>query len=195
MITRSCTGFSPTLVPACTCDGTNSNRSQLLFHGANAIQQEATYSVSLEVQNPMVPPEDAENEWRFETIRADGVIRDTDRYLQLFLYPEEFISFDVVPAARFAGVQFVTTLSTSKTTIPFDDYIRFRAPEGVAWHAKDRGFSSANADTNATTFLVQYVGANPGSTNELILKLSPNIFADSEYGARTRCLFPGARPR
>merc|ERR1719238_1989490 len=120
----------------------------------------------IDVENPTANVNPLENFWTFKTVRPDGVGKDTARYNGFSLYPLDFKSFVVIPESRRTGSQFVTVRFVPKERIPFDDYLRVRAPmDGVVWDAGNLGFDSSNAKTNARTF---------GSRDATVIFENPN---------------------
>lgn len=194
VIVKRCTGFKPVLLPACTCQGNNANGVELIFSEPDVIKAGATYSFEIQATNPTINLPDAENVWIFNTVRPDRVSKDTTTYQGFFLYPYEFSSFQVLALSRRVGPQFVILRFVPNFDIPFDDYLRFRAPTGVVWHADDLGFDSTNAATDSRTFGTAAPAVVYETPNVLIVQLTTTTLAYFEYGIRVRVMVPTVTP-
>merc|ERR1719331_196308 len=108
--------------------------------GIDAMKAFITYSFKIDVLNPSSNVSPLYNYWTFNTVRPDGVGKDTARYDGFSLYPFEFKSFLVVTLSRRPGSQHVVVRFTPEFDIPFDDYLRVRAPLVVHWDAANLDF-------------------------------------------------------
>eukprot|EP00930_Biecheleria_cincta_P055124 TRINITY_DN41486_c0_g1_i1.p1 TRINITY_DN41486_c0_g1~~TRINITY_DN41486_c0_g1_i1.p1 ORF type:complete len:2351 (-),score=301.60 TRINITY_DN41486_c0_g1_i1:61-7113(-) len=194
LIIKRCLNFQPIELPDCECQGSDSNSFELVFPEPGAVQGGVHYSFRLSMQNPVTNIADSVNVWAFDTLRPDGIGRDTARVQGFFLYPYEFSTFTVVPQSRKIGPQTIVVRFTSPLLIPFDDYIRIRAPNGVKWYTADLQFSTDPALTQAN-----YIGAtNPtvefARPNELVVQLTTTAQANFEYGLSARAEIPQVTP-
>ncbi|CAJ1383536.1 unnamed protein product [Effrenium voratum] len=176
------------------CPGSDSNSFELVFSEPGAIQAGTQYAFSLELQNPVDNIADDVNVWSFDTLRPDGVARDTARSQGFFLYPYEFSSFVVVPVMRKPGPQTIIVRFISPLLIPFDDYIRIRAPTGVSWYSADLQFSTAGALTQANLLGAKDPTVEYETPNELVVQLTSTAEANFEYGIAARAEIPHTTP-
>lgn len=193
-IIKRCLNFMPIELPDAECIGSDSNSFELVFSEPGAIQAGVQYSFSLQMQNPVDYIPDDLNVWSFDTLRPDGVARDTARSPGFFLYPYAFSSFVVVPLMRKPGPQTVVIRFVSPLLIPFDDYIRIRAPEGVAWYSADLQFSTEAALTQANLLGAQDPTVEFETPNELAVQLTTTAEANFEYGMAARAEIPQSTP-
>eukprot|EP00439_Symbiodinium_sp_Y106_P064768 s59_g10.t1 len=193
-IIKRCLNFMPIELPDAECIGSDSNSFELVFSEPGAIQAGVQYSFSLQMQNPVDYIPDDLNVWSFDTLRPDGVARDTARSPGFFLYPYAFSSFVVVPLMRKPGPQTVVIRFVSPLLIPFDDYIRIRAPEGVAWYTADLQFSTEAALTQANLLGAQDPTVEFETPNELAVQLTTTAEANFEYGMAARAEIPQSTP-
>jgi len=194
LIVKRCVGFQGLVLPVATCEGSNANSFRLVFLEPNAITAGNTYTFELEVQNPLVNAALSE-QWRFTTVRPDGIARDTDTFAGFFLYPYQFLTFDIFPVSRYTGIQFVIVRFTPGFDIAFDDYLRIRAPDSFGWYAVDLGMTTNKDDTNAVEeFTAKNIAVDPINTNVLSFQLDTPLTARFEYGLRARCIVPLATP-
>merc|ERR1719247_908537 len=79
IIIKRCIGFTPIELPPCECQGDNANKFALVMKMVDALKASVTYSFKIDTDNPSanVPPEI--NYWTFNTVRPDGVGKDTAR--------------------------------------------------------------------------------------------------------------------
>lgn len=194
LIIKRCLNFQPIELPDCECQGADSNSFQLVFKEPSAIQGGIQYSFRLSMQNPLTNIADSVNFWAFDTLRPDGIGRDTARFQGFFLYPYEFSTFNVVPQSRKIGPQTIVIRFTSPFLMPFDDYIRIRAPDGVEWYTADLQFS-----TDPTLTQANIIGAtNPtvefSKPNDLVAQLTTTAQANFEYGFSARAVIPLITP-
>ncbi|CAJ1360949.1 unnamed protein product [Effrenium voratum] len=175
--------------------GSDSNSFELVFSEPGAIQAGTQYAFSLELQNPVDNIADDVNVWSFDTLRPDGVARDTARSQGFFLYPYEFSSFVVVPVMRKAWhAQIRAEHACGIALIPFDDYIRIRAPTGVSWYSADLQFSTAGALTQANLLGAKDPTVEYETPNELVVQLTSTAEANFEYGIAARAEIPHTTP-
>eukprot|EP00913_Durusdinium_trenchii_P001781 g1650.t2 len=78
--------------------------------------------------------------------------------------------------------------------IPFDDYIRVRAPVGVAWHIADLQFSTQGELTQANELGAKEPSVEYETPNELVVQLTTTAQANFEYGIAARAEIPQATP-
>ncbi|CAK9070289.1 unnamed protein product [Durusdinium trenchii] len=194
VIIKRCLGFQRIELPVCNCIGSDSNSFELVFSEPGAILGGVQYSFQLQLQNPVDNIADSENVWSFDTLRPDGVARDTARSQGFFLYPYEFSSFVVVPLMRKPGPQTIVVRFISPLLIPFDDYIRVRAPVGVAWHIADLQFSTQGELTQANELGAKEPSVEYETPNELVVQLTTTAQANFEYGIAARAEIPQATP-
>jgi len=194
VILKRCSGFLRIELPVCECIGSDSNSFELVFSEPGAIQAGTQYAFSLELQNPVDNIADDVNVWSFDTLRPDGVARDTARSQGFFLYPYEFSSFVVVPVMRKPGPQTIIVRFISPLLIPFDDYIRIRAPTGVSWYSADLQFSTAGALTQANLLGAKDPTVEYETPNELVVQLTSTAEANFEYGIAARAEIPHTTP-
>jgi len=198
LIVKRCQNFIPIELPACKvpdcCQGNNANQFELTFAEADAIKAQTTYIFQIDVVNPTVNVPTADNFWTFNTVRPDGIGRDTARYDGFYLYPYDFASFFVIPLSRNVGSQFVIVRFTPQHDIPFDDYLRVRAPTTVSWDAGNLGFESTNAATDARTFGTRNPVVISETPNMLVWQLTTAAETNFEYGVRARIIVPTATP-
>lgn len=194
VVIKRCLGFVPIELPDCECQGNNANSFALVMKMVDALKASITYSFKIDAQNPSANVDITKNFWTFNTVRPDGVAKDTARYDGFSLYPFDFKSFIVIPQSRRTGSQHVTVRFTPKYTIPFDDYLRVRAPQGVSWDAGNLDFSSINADTDATTFGSKEPNVIFETPSFLVWQLTTAAELDFEYGIRARTIVPHNTP-
>lgn len=192
MIIKRCLGFTRIELPDCSCEGSDGNSFRLTFTEGDVIKAGVTYVFSLDVINPALNVPNAENFWLFETVRPDGVPRDSARYPGFFLFPGQIASFGVIPVSRHAGPQDVVVRFISNIRIPFDDYISIRAPEGVLWYTQDLRFDTRASATNATLLETGPPEVSADSPNIMVVQLTNSAEAEFEYGIRARITVPGA---
>mmetsp|Transcript_104385 Transcript_104385/g.164729 ORF Transcript_104385/g.164729 Transcript_104385/m.164729 type:complete len:2315 (-) Transcript_104385:164-7108(-) len=194
IIIKRCLGYEEVFMPTSTCAGNNLNRFALTMSQADALKADTTYIFKIDVENPTENVDSALNYWTFNTVRPDGIGRDTARYVGFNLYPFTFQTFSVLPESRRTGSQLVVVRFTPKYHIPFDDYLRVRAPVGVTWDSGNLEFSSDNSVTDARTF---------GAKDPLVIFETPNYLewqlttaaeANFEYGIRGRIIIPQNTP-
>ncbi|CAE8590604.1 unnamed protein product [Polarella glacialis] len=194
VIIKRCEGFYRIELPSAICVGTDSNSFELVFDDAGAIQPKVQYSFQLQVTNPVINIPDAQNIWEFDTLRPDGVPRDTARYPGFFLYPYAFSAFVVMPVSRKIGSQQMIMRFISGQIIPFDDYIRIRAPVGVSWDATDLQFSTAAAVTLANGVGAQNPNVDFDMPHILVCQLTTSAQANFEYGISANAIIPLVSP-
>eukprot|EP00434_Breviolum_minutum_P006549 symbB.v1.2.005781.t2/scaffold289.1/size287290/26 len=194
VVIKRCLGFQRIELPVCECIGSDSNSFELVFSEPGAIQGGTQYSFQLQLQNPVNNIADADNVWSFDTLRPDGVARDTARSQGFFLYPYEFSSFVVVPLMRKPGPQTIVIRFISPLLIPFDDYIRVRAPQGVTWYTADLQFSTQGELTQANQLGAKEPSVEYETPNELVVQLTTTAQANFEYGIAARANIPQATP-
>ncbi|CAJ1413351.1 unnamed protein product [Effrenium voratum] len=166
----------------------------LLFCFAFAVPAPRVQLMPGQLQNPVDNIADDVNVWSFDTLRPDGVARDTARSQGFFLYPYEFSSFVVVPVMRKPGPQTIIVRFISPLLIPFDDYIRIRAPTGVSWYSADLQFSTAGALTQANLLGAKDPTVEYETPNELVVQLTSTAEANFEYGIAARAEIPHTTP-
>mmetsp|Transcript_65594 Transcript_65594/g.170338 ORF Transcript_65594/g.170338 Transcript_65594/m.170338 type:complete len:2438 (+) Transcript_65594:84-7397(+) len=197
IIVKRCLNFNreaPMVLPECECQGSDSNTFDLVFTYGDAIKGGERYIFELDLTNPSVNLPVEDNIWKFDTVRPDGVPRDTARYQGFFLFPIEMARFEVVPVTREVGPNPVVVRFISADQIPFDDFITIRAPLGVEWYEESLQFSSENIATNASTIGTYNATIDPLSKNVLTVQLTTAAEANVEYGFRANCIIPGTTP-
>jgi hypothetical protein len=194
IIIKRCLQFKRIQLPECMCKGSDQNYFDLTFKEVDAIKGGGTYLFQIEVLNSQINIPDAENFWVFNTVRPDGVGRDTARFKGFFLYPKEFQTFQVIPISRKVGQQLAILRFTAMHDIPFDDYITVRAPFGVEWDQANLDFDSTNAATDAKTLATGPPLIPPQEPNKIIMRLTDNVLAFFEYGFRARIHVPEETP-
>jgi len=194
-VRKRCSEFQPVSLPRARCKGSDSNTFELTFPERQALNQGTKYTFVIQFRNPYVNVNSAVNVWRFRTIRPDGIAKDTANYNGFFLFPNEFSSFVVSPMNRNIGPQLVTVRFISKNDVPFDDYIRIRAPATVVWHSTSLAFKTDTATTEAAQTLFTRAPDVPlGGENQLIMQLTQTALANFEYGVQATCVVPPATP-
>eukprot|EP00931_Biecheleriopsis_adriatica_P064212 TRINITY_DN39027_c0_g1_i1.p1 TRINITY_DN39027_c0_g1~~TRINITY_DN39027_c0_g1_i1.p1 ORF type:complete len:2314 (+),score=334.39 TRINITY_DN39027_c0_g1_i1:107-7048(+) len=193
-IIKRCLGFTRIELPECECVGSDANSFELVFPQPGAIQGDTKYQFSLQMRNPINNIDDEVNLWSFGTLRPDGVERDTARFPGFFLYPYEFTSFVVVPLSRRIGPQTMVIRFISPLLIPFDDYLRVRAPQGVKWYTPDLQFSTEPTVTEANAITMKDPTVAWESPNEMVAQLSTSAEANFEYGLSARADIPLETP-
>lgn len=194
IIIKRCLQFKRIILPECACKGSDLNYFDLTFPETNAIKGGGTYLFQIEVQNSGVNIRDENNYWVFNTVRPDGVGRDTARFKGFFLYPKEFQTFQVIPVSRKVGAQLAILRFTAMHDIPFDDYITVRAPLGVVWDQANLDFDTSNAATGAKALATGVPLIPPEEPNKIIMRLTDNVLAFFEYGFRARIHVPVETP-
>lgn len=197
LIVKRCLRFNyapPLVLPDCECQGSDANTFDLVFTKGDAIKGGQRYIFELMLQNPSKNVDASENVWQFDTVRPDGVPRDTARYPGFYLFPTEMARFSVVPVTRQIGPNPVILRFTSTTRIPFDDFITIRAPLGVEWNEADLGFTSENVDTNATTIGTFNAVVDAALKHVLTVQLTTAAEANIEYGFRAKIIIPTVTP-
>lgn len=188
-------GYTPITTPTATCVGSDSNTFKLVFHGLAAIRGGESYLFEITLMNPPSNIDEDQNYWYFWTVRPDGVIKDTARAEGFRLYPETFASWKVIPQSRRAGVQDIIVRFIAKDIIPFDDYIRMRAPVGVDWYDTDLRFQTSRDYTGAQhDFVARDPTVYHDAKNEMFFQTSSVCEANYEYGVFARIVVPGATP-
>jgi len=195
-IIKRCPKFRRVNLPECRCKGSDSNFAKLEFINSDAIQKNNVYKFEIEITNPIDNPASDENFWRFDTVRPDGVEKDTVRYDGFLVYPKSLSSFTISPTSRRSGVHPITIRFKPEEDIPFDDYIRVRAPLGFVWQHENLQFTSDKADTDTATdieFRESEISFNE-DYRTIVMRLSKNADAGFEYGFRANCLIPEITP-
>eukprot|EP00928_Gymnodinium_smaydae_P002156 TRINITY_DN10763_c0_g6_i1.p1 TRINITY_DN10763_c0_g6~~TRINITY_DN10763_c0_g6_i1.p1 ORF type:complete len:2393 (+),score=568.77 TRINITY_DN10763_c0_g6_i1:803-7180(+) len=194
LIIKRCKGFTRVELPPAICEGSDRNSFRIVFPESDAIKRDNTYIFEIEVDNPKQNLPDEDNYWTFDTTRPDGVSRDTARFQGFFLYPLLFSSFKVIPLSRKVGPRFVVLRFISPNRIPFDDFLRIRAPLGTRWHSDDLGFATSNEETDAYTFETRAPTVIFETPNVLLFQLRTTCEALFEYGIKARIVVPQATP-
>lgn len=194
LIVKRCLGFIPVQLPDCVCQGNNANKFELVFSQSDAVKAGTTYIFMIDVVNPTQNVPTVDNFWTFNTVRPDGIGRDTARYDGFYLFPFDFKTFIVIPVSRKVGSQYVVVRFTPRHDIPFDDYLRVRAPNGVVWDSANLDFDSSNARTDARTFGTKDATVIFETPNVLYWQLTTSAEAEFEYGIRCRIIVPTATP-
>merc|ERR1719424_1450769 len=194
VIIKRCLGFIPIELPPCECMGNNANKFALVMSMVDALKAQSTYSFFIDVANPSVNVNPLTNFWTFNTVRPDGIGKDTARYDGFSLYPYDMKSFLVLPFSRRPGSQYVVVRFTPKYRISFDDYLRVRSPKQVSWDAGNLAFSSINSDTDARTFGTKDPTVIFEAPSFLVWQLTTAAEADFEYGIRANSLVPTNTP-
>eukprot|EP00927_Polykrikos_kofoidii_P086339 TRINITY_DN9640_c0_g1_i1.p1 TRINITY_DN9640_c0_g1~~TRINITY_DN9640_c0_g1_i1.p1 ORF type:complete len:2276 (+),score=290.72 TRINITY_DN9640_c0_g1_i1:1085-7912(+) len=193
-IIKRCNGFKPIILPLARCEGSDKNSFRLVFPEPDAIKRGTSYVFEIEVDNPSENVPDEENYWTFDTMRPDRIVKDTARFPGFFMYPNLFHSFRVTPVSRRVGAQFVIVRFISMTDIPFDDYIRVRAPVGANWSSTNLGYDTSNSATDAWDFLSSVPVIDFNMQNVMSAQLTSTCKANLEYGIRARLLVPQVTP-
>lgn len=194
LIVRRCQGFTPVVLPPCTCIGSDANSFDLIFTEGDAITANVRYIFELALTNPSANAPEGKNIWQFDTVRPDRVQRDTATYQGFYLFPLQMTSFVVVPLTRQVGPSPMVVRFKPAQTIPFDDFVTIRAPIGVNWYQAGLGFYSDFLHTNATTVGTGIPTIDPANNNILTVQLTTAARADIEYGFKGMCIIPATTP-
>jgi hypothetical protein len=194
VIVKRCLGFKRIQLPVSTCQGNNLNKFSLIMQDADALKANTNYIFKIDVESPSVNVNPLLNYWTFNTVRPDGIGKDTARYTGFRLYPYDFKTFSVLPLSRRTGSQLVVARFTPKYTIPFDDFLRIRAPSGPKWDSGNLAFESTNAATDARTFGTKNAIVIFETPNYLEFQLTTSAEQDFEYGIRARIIIPTDTP-
>lgn len=193
-IPKFCGGFNPIELPAAKCRGSDSNTFTLTFRDPGAILGGHHYIFDVEVTNAVNNLLQSQNVWTLNTLKVDGIAKDTGIFQGFYMYPSVFTSFSVLPASRAAGSQLIVLRFTSPSRIPFDDFIRIRAPYGVNWDTANLMFDTSSASTGATTFSSSFPNISSNFPNELVTQVRVSLEANFEYGIRARVIVPQTTP-
>eukprot|EP00438_Fugacium_kawagutii_P009385 Skav231291 [mRNA] locus=scaffold161:211160:214476:+ [translate_table: standard] len=95
---------------------------------------------------------------------------------------------------RKPGPQTIVVRFISPLLIPFDDYVRVRAPQGVAWRASDLQFSTQGELTQANELGAKEPSVEYETPNELVVQLTTTAQANFEYGIAAVAEIPQTTP-
>merc|ERR1719409_2437187 len=123
------------------------NTVELSFPEQESLVSGQKLVFEIEVVNPEANVPENKNYWTFLSRRANRLDMDVGTFRGFYLYPSDFNSVRVIPSSRESGPQSVVVRFTPAIRVPFDDYIRIRAPEGVFWNQDNLQF---NTDASAT---------------------------------------------
>eukprot|EP00397_Hematodinium_sp_SG-2012_P000370 GEMP01000370.1.p1 GENE.GEMP01000370.1~~GEMP01000370.1.p1 ORF type:complete len:1837 (+),score=326.54 GEMP01000370.1:129-5513(+) len=193
-IIKRCSKFRAISLPPVRCKGSNSNTAVLQFYGPDAIQRNKRYIFEMEVENPS--DNVAENNfWLLQTVRPDGIGKDTARYEGFFLYPSAFLGFSITTESRRPGPRLIIVRFRPQVDIPYDDYLRVRAPKGYVWDQDAELFTTDSAITMARDIdLSQPSFPSDAGGGTIVMRLNGNAYADFEYGFRAVCTVPDVTP-
>merc|ERR1719420_2004637 len=167
------------------------NTVELSFPEQESLVSGQKLVFEIEVVNPAenVPPN--KNYWTFLSRRANRLDMDVGTFRGFYLYPSEFNSVRVIPSSRESGPQSVVVRFTPAIRVPFDDYIRIRAPEGVFWNQDNLQFLTTAAATDAMPLATRTFEVE--RDNWIKFQVAENLEAGFEYGRS--CGLPHAAPR
>ena len=118
----------------------------------------------------------------FLSRRANRLDMDVGTFTGFYLYPSEFESVRVIPSSRVAGPQSVIVRFTPAIRVPFDDYIRIRAPEGVFWNQDNLQFNTDASATDAMPLSTRsFEVEKEGEGSWIKFQVAENLEAGFEY--------------
>jgi hypothetical protein len=191
-IIKRCSNYKSVQIPKATCIGSDKNTFRLVFPEPDSIKAGEPYIFEIDVENPSVNVPVRLNFWTFNTERPDGIMKDTARFDGFNLFPNVFTSVFIIPESRKLGPQFVVIRFISPIRIPFDDYIRVRAPSGCNWNQADLGYATDTISTNAYAMLTRAPFFEQPS--DLTAQLQTTCEAHFEYGMKARIIVPDRTP-
>ncbi|KAF4676477.1 hypothetical protein FOL47_006115 [Perkinsus chesapeaki] len=204
-IQKRCPKFNPVEMPEVVCKGNEGRQMTLTFPQPASVTAGETMIFDVEFMNPSSTPPSSENLWYVYTVRPDGIGADVTKIQGFELYPKEFATFAVAPKSRYQGNRDVVIRFSPAETIPYDDYLRIRAPESINWYTGDAtgdaaaiaaalAFSSAAADTSAVGMLTSDPIMEPLTPNVLAFRVLEQLQAGFEYGFKAVATVPSEAP-
>merc|ERR1719420_354049 len=164
------------------------NTVELSFPEQESLVSGQKLVFEIEVVNPAENVPANKNYWTFLSRRANRLDMDVGTFTGFYLYPSEFKSVRVIPSSREAGPQSVVVRFTPAIRVPFDDYIRIRAPEGVFWNQDNLGFLTSAAATDAMPLATRTFEVE--RANWIKFQVAENLEAGFEYGMSCGLLVP-----
>lgn len=132
-VQKRCPRFEAVHMPDVVCKGDEARQLTLTFPQPASVLAGNTMVFDVEFGNPTSTPPTLENFWYVYTVRPDGIGADVAKIEGFELYPREFTTFVVLPTSRYPGNREIVIRFSPAEFIPYDDYIRVRAPEGLNW--------------------------------------------------------------
>jgi len=208
VVKKRCPGFSSVTLPASTiCRGSDRNYAALEFPDADPLSAGQQYAFTLNYENPSANFADAsDNQWRFASVKPEGIELDTAVYAGFFMYPSDFAGFVVHPEKRLAGVTRVTVRFTPRTLM--EGFVSVTAPLGVKWASPTvtnadlaLDFSTDPEKTRATKLVVREpplvkwgMTSDNTADNQLEMEILAKAAADFEYGFVANIVVPSKTP-
>ncbi|KAF4715217.1 hypothetical protein FOZ63_025430, partial [Perkinsus olseni] len=204
-VQKRCPKFNPVKMPEVVCKGNEGRQMTLTFPQPASVIAGDTMVFDVEFENPSSTPPESGNLWYVYTVRPDGIGADVTKVPGFELYPSEFASFVVVPKSRYEGNRDVVIRFSPAENIPYDDYLRIRAPEGISWYTGDGtggseavaaalAFSTTAADTGAVAMATTEPIMDPLTPHVLSFRLLEELQAGFEYGFKAVATVPAQAP-